>query len=81
MADCGCDKARESLEEVLHNEADPATAQDVADHLACCPPCEDEWRVGQTLSVTVKRACCEEAPEDLKASIVDSLRQTGPPAL
>ena len=78
MADCGCDKAMASLEEVLHDEADSVTARDVADHLACCPPCEDEWRVGQTLTVSVQRACCEEAPAELKTSIVERLRSAGP---
>ena len=77
MADCGCDKALQSMEDVLHNQADPATAGDVAEHLACCPPCEDEWKVGQTLVNSVKRACCEEAPAELKVTIVNTLRDSG----
>ncbi|MDR9396739.1 zf-HC2 domain-containing protein [Pontimonas sp.] len=76
MADCGCDKARVVMEDYLHGETDEHTGNDVAEHLACCPPCEDEWRVGQQLSKAVQRACCEEAPADLKTHILQSLTST-----
>ena len=73
MADCGCDKALVAMEDYIHGETDENTGKDVADHLACCPLCEEEWRVGQHLSEAVKRACCEEAPADLKTHIVQTL--------
>ena len=75
MADCGCDTARTSMEDYLHGETDETTKSDIADHLACCPPCEQEWQVGVSLSVKVQRACCEQAPSELKESIVNTLRQ------
>lgn len=77
MTDCGCDKARESMEDYLHGETDESTSGDVAEHLACCEPCEQEWKVGYSLTVSVKRACCEEAPEELKANIVKSIKAHG----
>lgn len=73
MADCGCDTALVVMEDYIHGETDDNTGRDVAEHLACCPPCEEEWRVGQQLSQVLKRACCEQAPAELKTHIVESL--------
>ena len=77
MADCGCNAAREGMEDYLHNELDARRAGDISEHLACCPPCEDEWKVGLTLTASVKRACCEVAPDELKASIARQLAAEG----
>lgn len=74
MADCGCTAAREGMEDFLHNEVDDVKRVDISDHLSDCTNCEDEWRVGQALTNSVKRACCEEAPQELKATIQSALR-------
>lgn len=73
MADCGCDKALVVMEDYIHGETDEHTGNDVAEHLACCPPCEGELRAGQQLTQAVKRACCEQAPAELKTHIVQTL--------
>ena len=76
MADCDCGTARNGMEDFLHNEGDESLRADISDHLSSCEGCEDEWRVGQALTNSVKRACCEEAPSELKQSIHLALRET-----
>jgi anti-sigma factor (TIGR02949 family) len=73
MADCGCQHAREKLEDYLHGELAKESCCQIEDHLAKCPPCQDEHTVGITLTNKVKAACCETAPEQLKADIVSKL--------
>jgi anti-sigma factor (TIGR02949 family) len=63
MSDCGCDKAKKDLEEYLHRE-----------HMANCPDCAREHRVGVVLRDTVRRACTEAAPEDLRTQVMEKLR-------
>jgi hypothetical protein len=58
MSDCGCDKAKKDLEEYLHHELD----------------CAREHRVGVVLRDTVRRACTEAAPEDLRTQVMEKLR-------
>lgn len=76
MADCGCAAAREGMEDFLHDEVDEVKKGDIADHLSDCTDCEDEWRAGQALTNSLKRACCEEAPQELKHTIHNTLRST-----
>jgi anti-sigma factor (TIGR02949 family) len=57
MSDCGCDKAKKDLEEYLHHELDKADAADIREHMANCPDCAREHRVGVVLRDTVRRAC------------------------
>lgn len=74
MTDCGCAKAKESLEEYLRNEICKVEASDIRDHLASCPECADEAKFSLTLTEVVQRACREEAPEDLRSQILGRLR-------
>jgi anti-sigma factor (TIGR02949 family) len=73
MGDCGCEHARAKLEDYLHGELPQESCCQIEDHLAECPPCQDEHTVGLTLTNKVKAACCETAPEQLKADIVSKL--------
>jgi anti-sigma factor (TIGR02949 family) len=75
MTDCGCDKAKAELEEYLHNELTKADAADIAEHMAGCPDCETELKVGLVLTQAVQRACKETAPEDLRAQVMLRLRE------
>jgi anti-sigma factor (TIGR02949 family) len=75
MGDCGCEKARAGLEEFIHGELDASERDDVAEHFANCPPCDEEKTVGLVLTKKVKQACCETAPDELTRSIVDELRK------
>jgi anti-sigma factor (TIGR02949 family) len=65
MTDCGCEKAKAELEEYLHNELAKQDAADVAEHLANCENCTGEHLVGMTLTLKVRQACAETAPEEL----------------
>jgi anti-sigma factor (TIGR02949 family) len=69
MTDCGCDKAKAELEEYLHNELAKQDAADVAEHMANCVDCTEEHLVGLTLTLKVRRACREVAPEELMDAI------------
>ncbi|PPI54329.1 zf-HC2 domain-containing protein [Rathayibacter toxicus] len=74
MIDSGCAKAKAELEEYLHNELCSEEAADIRAHMAECPDCADEAKVGVMLTVAVQRACQETAPEDLRAQVVGMLR-------
>ncbi|MCU1409500.1 MAG: alpha-ketoglutarate decarboxylase [Rhodoglobus sp.] len=69
MTDCGCDKAKAELEEYLHNELAKQDAADVAEHMANCEDCTTEHLVGLTLTLKVRQACRETAPEELVEAI------------
>jgi len=74
MTDCGCDKAKAELEEFLHRELSAQDLTDIQEHLDGCEDCSSEHLVGLTLTQKVQRACQEKAPEELRASILASLR-------
>ena len=74
MTDCGCEKAKAELEEYIHNELTIGEAADIAEHMENCDDCSGEHLVGLTLSLKVKQACNEKAPEDLKADVLSKLR-------
>ena len=69
MTDCGCDKAKAELEEYLHNELAKQDAADVAEHMANCEDCTEEHMVGLALTLKVRQACRETAPEELVEAI------------
>ena len=69
MTDCGCDKAKAELEEYLHRELSEKDFQDITDHLATCDACTGEHLVGLTLTMKVRQACQEKAPQDLLDAI------------
>lgn len=75
MTDCGCVKARAELEEYLHHELSDEDFRDITEHLANCPDCSGEHIVGLTLTVKVRKACQEKAPEELWAAVIGRLRQ------
>ena len=74
MTDCGCEKARQDLEEYLRNEVCKTQHSDITEHLATCPSCQDEALVSRTLTEVVARACKETAPEELKHLVLARLR-------
>jgi len=69
MTDCGCDKAKAELEEYLHNELAKQDAADVAEHMANCEDCTTEHLIGLKLTLKVRQACRETAPEELVEAI------------
>ncbi|WP_203135916.1 anti-sigma factor family protein [Microbacterium sp. JZ31] len=74
MTDCGCEKARQDLEEYLRNEVCKTEHADISEHLATCAECRDEALVSRTLTEVVARACKETAPEELKHLVLARLR-------
>lgn len=76
MTDCGCEKARQDLEEYLRNEVCKTEHADIKEHLDTCASCRDEATVSLTLTEVVARACKETAPEELKDLVLARLRET-----
>ncbi|MFT4229280.1 MAG: zf-HC2 domain-containing protein [Microbacterium sp.] len=74
MSDCGCDKARNSLEEYLRREICSTEHSDIREHLENCAACRDEALVATTLTEVVARACKETAPAQLRAQVLERLR-------
>ncbi len=75
MTDCGCDKARQDLEEYLRNEMCSTEHSDIREHLESCSACRDEALVATTLTEVVARACKEVAPEQLRDQVMTRLRE------
>lgn len=73
MTDCGCDKAKAELEEFLHRELSDRDFADVAEHLEHCEDCSEEHYVGLTITEKVRKACREQAPEELRTRILARL--------
>ena len=75
MSDCGCDKARQDLEEYLRNEVCKTEHTEIREHLETCASCRDEALVATTLTEVVARACKETAPEELRDQVFARLRE------
>jgi anti-sigma factor (TIGR02949 family) len=74
MTDCGCEKAKQDLEEYLHHELERTEYADITEHMAGCVDCAEELRVGVILTEAVRRACRDTAPETLREQVVTRLR-------
>lgn len=74
MTDCGCDKAKQELEEYLHHELRAKDAADIQEHMANCADCSGEHRVGMVLTEAVRRACRDVAPETLRDQVLLKIR-------
>jgi len=74
MTDCGCDKARQDLEEYLRNEVCKTEHTQIREHIENCPSCQEEALVASTLTEVVARACKETAPEELRDLVLAKLR-------
>ncbi|MCE0508241.1 zf-HC2 domain-containing protein [Microbacterium sp. KKR3/1] len=75
MSDCGCEKARQDLEEYLRNEVCKTEHTEIREHLKNCPSCRDEALVATTLTEVIARACKETAPEQLRDQVFARLRE------
>ncbi|WP_263091936.1 zf-HC2 domain-containing protein [Curtobacterium sp. RIT-PI-V] len=74
MSGCDCSKAKAELEEFLHGELCREDAADIREHMDDCEDCTTEHRVGVVLIETVRRACKETAPEELRGEILARIR-------
>lgn len=75
MSDCGCEKARQDLEEYLRNEVCKTEHTEIREHSENCPSCRDEALVATTLTEVIARACKETAPEELRDQVFARLRE------
>lgn len=75
MSGCDCSKAKAELEEFLHGELRREDAADIREHMEDCEDCTTEHRVGVVLIETVRRACKETAPDELRGEILARIRQ------
>lgn len=75
MSGCDCSKAKAELEEFLHGELCREDAADIREHMEDCEDCTTEHRVGVVLIETVRRACKETAPEELRGEVLARIRQ------
>lgn len=76
MTDCGCEKAKQDLEEYLHHELARVEYADITEHLSGCVDCSEEAHVGIVLTEAVRRACQDVAPGELREQVVSRLRLT-----
>lgn len=78
MSDCGCDKAKANIYELLRGELCAEESAPIREHLETCEGCQDEQSVCLRLTDVVRRACEEErencAPADLRDAILQGLR-------
>ena len=75
MSDCGCPaEAYRRLEDLIHNELCSEEAADIRAHLETCSSCSTEHNVGVVLREVISRSCREQAPETLRAQVLDGLR-------
>ena len=60
MSDCGCDKAKANIYELLRGELCAEESAPIREHLAHCSDCQNEESVCSRLTTAVRRACEEE---------------------
>ncbi|GAA1605407.1 zf-HC2 domain-containing protein [Leucobacter chromiireducens] len=78
MSDCGCEKAKANLYELLRGELCAEESAPIREHIETCAGCQNEQSVCLRLTEVVRRACEEErenaAPVDLRNAILQGLR-------
>ena len=79
MSDCGCEKAKANLYELLRGELCAEESAPIREHIEGCPHCQDEQSVCASLTDVVKRACEDERisncpPAELRDAILAGLR-------
>ena len=76
--DCGCEKAKANLYELLRGELCAEESAPIREHLENCAGCQSEESVCLSLTEVVRRACEDERdsncpPEELRAAILAAL--------
>ncbi|PRI10839.1 anti-sigma factor family protein [Leucobacter massiliensis] len=82
MSDCGCEKAKANLYELLRGELCAEESAPIREHLDHCDDCRTEERVCIQLTEVVRRACEDERisncpPAELRDAILRGLRVAG----
>lgn len=77
MSDCGCDKAKNGLEDNLRDEVAADFRAEIEEHLKGCQECSSEAHIHTVITDVVRRTCnSEAAPEDLRERVRIALRAT-----
>jgi anti-sigma factor (TIGR02949 family) len=72
--DCGCESARERLDILIDRELSDIECADVRAHCETCESCQQEVAVLETLTEKFRVACAEPAPDHLRISILNSVK-------
>jgi mycothiol system anti-sigma-R factor len=72
--DIDCADVVEAVYLYLDGELDHEAIAGIKRHLDECAPCLREYGIEQEVKALVVRSCCEEAPESLRASIVQRIQ-------
>jgi mycothiol system anti-sigma-R factor len=65
-----CSDVATRLDQYVDRELNPAEIAEVRSHLEACPPCLQLFHFEESVRRLVRRACCESAPESLRARIL-----------
>jgi mycothiol system anti-sigma-R factor len=68
-----CRDALERMDEFVDGEIPTAESDEIASHLADCPPCMRMFALEQLLKALVARSCADSAPPQLRARVVANL--------
>lgn len=72
--DCGCQSARERIDILIDRELTEMECSDVRAHCASCESCQEEVAILEKLTDRFREACAEPAPDNLRISILNSLK-------
>ncbi len=72
--DCGCESARARMGILIDRELTELECGDVRAHCESCESCQAEIVVLEKLTDRFRAACAEPAPDSLRMSILDSLK-------
>ncbi|WP_051259979.1 hypothetical protein [Corynebacterium sputi] len=71
-----CEDMRQRLLVLLSRDCTADASCEVEAILESCPECMDEFRSDRVLRNALRRCCCEEAPDTLRARITSEIRVT-----
>lgn len=71
-----CADLAEAIMDFVGNQCDESRRVRLQRHLDDCPECLEALGVEQQIRELVRKRCCYEAPQELRASIVRRLRVT-----
>jgi anti-sigma factor (TIGR02949 family) len=74
QGDCGCQSARERMDILIDRELTEMECADVRAHCTSCESCHEEVALLETLTDRFRSACAEPAPENLRISILNSIK-------
>ena len=69
-----CTELQARLEQFVDRELSNEEAAEVQAHLDACPPCVRIYHFEVSMRRLVRRACCESAPDYLRARIIEAGR-------